>query len=203
MSFSNLFKSDKGMTLVEISIVSGLILIILSGAYLLLESTQLTYERSINQTLSTRDARFAVNVIADEIKTAIPPDSYVPSIEKAGNNEIIFFQDKDGDGIIERVKIYRDNNNLIQEIQNQVEGSSPPVFTEPGNSKVMIKSLDPNQVTIFQYYDNGNPPQLTSDLNNISSVKIMISAVSKISSKEKIVELEETCFIRSKSEILE
>ncbi|GIW66371.1 MAG: hypothetical protein KatS3mg095_0269 [Candidatus Parcubacteria bacterium] len=115
------------------------------------------------------------NIMSRELKSMLQSNVGNYPIEKATNNEIVFYSDIDNDGLVERIRYFIENNNLKKGI---VKPQGNPLSYDLNQEKILTLIYNLTNSNIFEYYDKNN--QLTFDINNIKIIKINLSAVEPI-----------------------
>lgn len=163
-------KKRKGMTLIELIVSIGILGIVTTGL-----STFFVYmwksrfdEVSRGQSMLT--ASQSILKMSESIRKASQADSGSYAISSAGDFELIFYSDVDGDGNRERVHYYLEGNSIMMGKTEPILGDNPtyPLADEEIAAiadNVMNGPSDP----IFTYYSaSGN--MLTSPIA-VSSIR--------------------------------
>lgn len=153
--------SQKGFTLIEILIVAG-ITVILAGGLLSLQyilgTTQVSVLRNYT---SVEEANSNISTMVRELRNLQVANNGAYPLERALDQEMIFYSDYDFDGDTERVRYYLSGTNLSKGV---IEPTGFPVTYPAANEKVKIVASNVRNATqpIFFYY-NGNWPQDTTN----------------------------------------
>jgi prepilin-type N-terminal cleavage/methylation domain-containing protein len=146
----------RGFTLIEVlvvGVITGIVgMGVLSLQYIMSESRVSVFRNYIN----IEEANNNVSIMVREIRNVRPGENGAYPLEKADDQEFIFYSDCDFDGKAERVRYYLDNTQFIKGI---IEPVGTPA-TYPSDQEV-LKTLSENirngATPIFYYY-NGNWP---------------------------------------------
>ncbi len=158
----NKFKSEKGITLVEL-MVSSLIIAIIVGL------TTLSYFNSINATETTiniatsvRDARTAMYRITKDIRE-------ISDIEAADNDEVIFYSNVDADQSFEKIHYYVEDNEDEEGYFNLLRA------VDDGDGKIIAIHLISNEIfSYISYYggDSMDTPLEPFELRSVRSISV-------------------------------
>lgn len=164
-------KQNKGFTLIEITVVLGIMVLIMGGMYsFLIESYNFqTFVSEQNDAIAS--ARDGVETLVLEIREAADADTGGYPIETATEQEFIFYSDVDADALTERIHYYLDGTNLKKGV---IEPSGDPLAYSDAETVSTISEAVQNGVNvIFTYYD-GDTVALSypADPTEIKLVKI-------------------------------
>jgi len=96
----------RSFTLVETLVAIFIFLIAMGGVSGLIVAAYRTYGYTWEQSIAIEEARRGVEIMVKEIREARPGEDGSYPIEIAGDKEIIFHSDIDGDGLTERVRYF-------------------------------------------------------------------------------------------------
>ncbi len=172
--------TQKGFTLVEVSMV-GLFIVILGfgivGIQSILGKSQLTL---INNTISVEETSRIANEFVKELRTARQGDNGAFTIETAENNKITFYSDIDKDGKAEKVT-YELNENTFTKTTIKPSGNPPVYNPDDAKSINLSDNVRNHDMPAFFYYNQdwpedteGNPMPTPADLDKIKLVQIYI-----------------------------
>jgi prepilin-type N-terminal cleavage/methylation domain-containing protein len=151
-----------GFTLIEISITSALLAIVIGVASAFWYFIQQNYHFSVTRFQITDQANQTLRQITSEIRQAKAAMNGAYPLALLEDNQLIFYADINSDGEVERRRYFLDNNFVKRGI---VEPSGDPPSYDLGSERVMIivEGVDLTQLPLFTYY-NGNWPG--DQLNN-------------------------------------
>lgn len=151
-----------GFTLIEILValaITGILSLGILSLVVIMTQNRLVVWRNF---LSVEEANSNVSTLVREIRNLRPADSGSYPLEKAWDQEIVFYSDIDFDGQSEKVRYTLSGNQLTKGV---VEPVGYPATYPPGNEKVKVvaENIRNGAAPIFYYY-NGDWPQDT--INN-------------------------------------
>jgi len=154
---------ERGFTLIESFIAVAVFALAMGTVSALVIMAYRTQDYAWQQSRSIEDAERGVEIMVKEIREAIIGDDGSYIIEKADDNEFIFYSDIDKDEETERVRYYLDGNDFKKEVIEPtaccpieyIKDKNDPAYSE----KVIILSQNVRNDTgnpsehIFKYYD--------------------------------------------------
>jgi prepilin-type N-terminal cleavage/methylation domain-containing protein len=151
-----------GFTLIEILValaITGILSLGILSLVVIMTQNRLVVWRNF---LSVEEANSNVSTLVREIRNLRPADSGSYPLEKAWDQEIVFYSDIDFDGQSEKVRYTLSGNQLTKGV---IEPVGYPATYPPGNEKVKVvaENIRNGAAPIFYYY-NGDWPQDT--INN-------------------------------------
>lgn len=157
--------SSAGFTLIESVVSVALITLIMGAISGFICWGYETYNVAFKQNQATRKANFGIEVMVKEIREARGGDDGSYLIEKADDNEIIFYSNVDGDDDTEKVRYFLQGSSFKREVVNP---SGWPIDYPEGeehkNTIVLSEYVRNDAATpVFTYY-NGDWPG--DDVNN-------------------------------------
>lgn len=156
-------KDQRGFTVVELIIASGLLLVVMFAAYTFYESmtSSASYVDSASQANS--DARTAMDVISRALRQSTEIATNGGAIFEAGPRRCGMYVDIDKDGAIEKVRYWAVGQTIYWSKQEPDVGSDPPTYSTPATEHTLIRSADGGwNGNIFNYYAVGDPPTSVS-----------------------------------------
>lgn len=147
-------KGSKGLTLVEILVVTSLVLIGTLGAYSLLANIQITQAQSLKLTQAQQEARNIVEHIVRDLRESNMDQVWIDSTTGSPDS-IIFFTPRDEN------KAFNVNHEMI-EISDD-EFVPAPRYGRPIWRRTVAYSLDPITNYLYRYEST----ELISDVNEI------------------------------------
>ena len=151
----------KGFTLIETLltiVVFTLATSIISGLIIL---TYRTHSYNWQQSSAVNEARKGVETMVQEIRKARTGEDGSYPIEKAEDEELIFYSDIDKDGSVERVRYFLQEelsaNSFKKEVTEAVVSPSGKVSYPSGQEQVVnLSSFVCNNPAFFRYFDWDN-----------------------------------------------
>jgi prepilin-type N-terminal cleavage/methylation domain-containing protein len=152
-----------GFTLIETLVAIIIFTLALGTIFAFIIMVYRTQDYAWNQSRAIEEANRGIETMAKEIREAVIGDDGFYIIEKADNDEFIFYSDIDKDQETERVRYYIDGNDFKKEIINPsaccpieyVKDKDDPAY----NGEIIILSqnvrnnvIDPEEY-VFKYYD--------------------------------------------------
>ncbi|MEA3344141.1 MAG: type II secretion system protein [Patescibacteria group bacterium] len=166
---------NKGFTLIESFIAVIVFALAMGTISTLVIMVYRTQDYAWQQSRSIEDAEIGVETMVKEIREAMIGDDGSYIIEKADDNEFIFYSDIDKDKETERVRYYIDGNNFQKEVIKPIaccpieyiKDKDDPAYT--GKTIILSHNIrndvsDPSQY-IFKYYDEDWMGQVFCDAN--------------------------------------
>lgn len=153
---------EKGFTLIELLIGMALTSIIALGLlglqYILTRSQIVSFKSYVN----VDDANKAVTSLVREIRNIRPGENAAYPLERAQDQELIFYSDIDFDGQSERVRYTLTGTQLIKGI---IEPTGFPATYPAASEKtrVMTSNVRNGSEPIFYYYNGDWPSDTTNN----------------------------------------
>ncbi len=154
------FKKESGLTLIEVLIASSIFLFIIMIMWLFVKQSYKMQSFTFGQSMAISEARRGVETLVKEAREALPSDTGAYMIEKADDNEFIFYADYDRDSAVEKVRYFLSGSDFCKGV---TEASGSPLEYLSQNEVVTIISKYVRNATgepVFTYYDgdySGNP----------------------------------------------
>lgn len=164
----------KGMSLVEMIMAIFILSLVMTGVTLYFVRIWPLQQFAIDSSQAQLRASESVTSFGKLIRNMRQSDAGEYALQSVGSNEIIFFADQDGDGAVERVRIFRNGTDLSM---GSIEPTGSPVVYDGGSETVGVIVSDvrngagsyPSEV--FRYYNHGN--ELLSGTFPISEVRMV------------------------------
>lgn len=170
----NIFKNNKGFTLVELLVAMGIFTLIITGVVWLL----ITAFRSRNiiwEQLDTQsEGRKIIQDFSNELRSANYSSIGAYPIEKAEDNQIIFYTNMDSDSYRERVRYFLDSGTLKKGIIKPI-GSPMEYLSENEEVIDIVHNIANNGAGLFSYYDKSyeGEGEAMSDPVSINSIRMV------------------------------
>jgi len=97
---------EAGFTLIETIVALAVFSITTAALFYGIYALFKNYKYSFQQSQAVEEARRGIETMVREVRQAIPGDNGSYPIEKAGDSELIFYSDINGDGRVERVRYF-------------------------------------------------------------------------------------------------
>ena len=155
-NFSKPKSKRAGVTLVEIIVAMGIFIIIVIAWNSIIIQSYRSAEFGRQQQEAIRQAQKGIEIMTQEIREASTAENGSYALEKADDNEIIFYSDIDKDVYTERVRYWLDEKSLKKGV---VEPTGDPLDYNPANEQTKIISNFVNNSTqpLFTYYNEDYP----------------------------------------------
>jgi len=154
--FIVLHRNNKGLTLVELMVavaILSLISIAVTSIYL---NSQKSYYFIQGSAQNMQESRYAVDVLSRDLRSAV-------SISVAGEDNVTFTGDYDGNGTTETISFSRSGTSLSRTI-----GTLPAKTIASG----ILNSASLNSEQIFKYYNQSG--LITTDLTQIKLIEVYV-----------------------------
>lgn len=178
------YKSSKGFTLVELIVVISILTLtyFITGNIITTGLKMTRYESE--QATAVESARKSMGIITKDIRGANTSERGDYPIVIAKADELAFFNDMNGDNIMEKIRYYVDGINLIREIHLPGALKDYSVFSASGTIATYVN----NNVPIFTFYDSNSAE--TDIINQIRMVRtyLMINVTPAIAPNDYILE---------------
>jgi hypothetical protein len=151
---------NKGFGLLEIIItvfISTIFIFILVGLQRFVGES---YNFSFTEVQSVEQARGGVDILIREIREAQNSESGSYTLERADDQEFIFYADVDNDEKRERVRYFLDGSDLIKGVI-QPTSDIPPTYPAENETVKTISEYIRNGADPIFYYYNGDWPLVT------------------------------------------
>lgn len=175
----NIFLVDKrGLTLMETAFalgIFGLIILAVSGILIFsIKSRGIIWEQLKTQD----DGRKVVQLFVNELRSANYSSLGAYPIEKADEQELIFFSNIDNDNLRERIRYFLDGSDLKKGVTKL---SGDPLVYATSSEQIIVVAQDVFNATssVFYYYDenytDGEPPlESPVSVTQIKVIKIVL-----------------------------
>ncbi|MCX6781769.1 MAG: prepilin-type N-terminal cleavage/methylation domain-containing protein [Candidatus Magasanikbacteria bacterium] len=167
----------KGFTLIEIIVTISIFLLVVGGFTAIFIFSFRSRAVIMEQLLTQTEGRRIVQDFVNELRSATQSSIGAYAIEKAENNQIIFFSNIDTDSYRERVRYFLDGTNFKRGITKP--SGNPMVYNTSTESAVIIAHdvINPTTTPIFKYYDQAYTGSQASLTMPVSITQIRIVAV--------------------------
>jgi prepilin-type N-terminal cleavage/methylation domain-containing protein len=145
----------KGMTLVELLVAIGIMLIVLTGMTTLFIAAWKSQSYQIKLGQASLIASRGVSKVVKNIRQAQQSDDGSYLLKSGDDFDIVFYANVDDDNVVERIHYYLIGSIFYMGVTNS---SSDPPYSYPVNDEVVsiVSSnvVNTNTDYIFEYYDN-------------------------------------------------
>lgn len=171
-------RSEEGFTLAEMVVVTLLIGVILSAAYMLLNTATGIADQLEAQTIATEEGRVVLDQLSRELRQAYEINENEGAFLVAQPREVAFYTDVGRDGIPDKVR-YRVVSDRIYRSQASATTMMPPYTFSTFSSDQPVQGVLEStwDDSLFTYYTNSNPPAVATSLADVSAVKIRLKNV--------------------------
>jgi len=181
----NILANLKGLTLIELTVVISIIILIsFIGSDMIISGLKTTRYES-EQATAVESARKSMGIMTKEIRGANTSEKGDYPIVTAQEDELTFFNDINGDNLMEKIRYYVDGTNLIREIYLPGDQKDYSIITASSTIATYVNNIN---TPIFTFY-NSNSVE-TDIINQIRMVKthIMINVTPTIIPNDYILE---------------
>ncbi len=146
------------MTLIEMVIVVGVLSMVMVATTAIFLALWRLQGFTTRMGVASQRATYAITRTADLLRAARRAENGAYPVERVAADAIVFYADVDGDGLADRIRIFRDGDTLRR-------GVTPPQGTDVivyDAAREVVRDLVRNVVDapdgsdIFQYYDGMN-----------------------------------------------
>lgn len=145
-----------GFTLIEISIATGLLAILIGVISAYWYYVQQNYEFSMSEYQLIDRANQTVRQIANEVRQAREAMNGAYPLAQLDDNQLVFYADINGDGNVERCRYYILNGTLKRGVVNAT-GNPPGYDLATEKITSVVDSIDVTQTPLFTYYNSNWP----------------------------------------------
>lgn len=174
--------TKEGFGLLEIIIAGFIATVIMTALSGVQRYVAESYNYSFEEIQAVEESRAGIDVMVKEIREALPSESGAYAIERADDQEFVFYADVDNDSRIERVRYYLDNNRLIKGTINPTNDIPAEYHLNDESTKVVADYIRNGSVPIFYYYNgewplntSGNPLDTPSRLIDTKYIRVYLS----------------------------
>ncbi|MFA6992812.1 MAG: prepilin-type N-terminal cleavage/methylation domain-containing protein, partial [Candidatus Gracilibacteria bacterium] len=163
-----------GFTLLEILVTLGVIVVI-SVPLTRLQVNILSYNGFFQNTMSLQDeARRTLQNFSSEARSAVPAENGAYLIGEAKENSFIFYRDINHNGIAERVRYFKEGNELKKGV---IAPSGNPVSYPLADEKIITVAHNvKNSVSepVFSYFDRNYDGQTSPLVQPVESTLVRL-----------------------------
>jgi prepilin-type N-terminal cleavage/methylation domain-containing protein len=151
-----------GLTLVETLVAIAIFAIGMEGFTLLFLSAWKNNAYTLEMGQSSMAVSQGVNTLKDYLRSVRQADNGAYPIKLADDNELVVYTDYDRDGVVERVHIYKNNQDILMGVTNPTE-TMPKNYPSGDEETFMLanKIVNTEMEPIFYYYDKSYAGGLT------------------------------------------
>ncbi len=152
----------KGFTLIEILIFVSISVILAGGILTLVYIVSRNRISTFQNLLNVDETNSQISTMIRELRNIRPGDNGAYPLEKALDQEIIFYSDIDYDGVTEKVRYTLSGTQLVKGV---IEPTGFPPSYPLSNEKVKVLSTNirNHSSPIFYYYNGGWPQDTTNN----------------------------------------
>lgn len=143
-------QSSRGFTLLEILLVIGIFLLLLTGVGYLMIGTFQTQRIAFQQLQGQKEGRLVVENFVKEFRRAAASSIGAYPIEQAAASAVTFYSDIDSDTFRERVRYFLEGSNFKKGV---IKPSGTPLTYNSTNETITIQAQNILSDQIFSYFD--------------------------------------------------
>lgn len=168
--------NQKGVTIVEMIVVLGIVGLIIEGVYLFINEGYKNWRYSRDQATAQDNVRIASDRIVQEIREIQNADSGAVWIESAISSSFIFYSNVDADSDIEKVRYYLSGTDFYKGVIDPVENEGQ--ITYPQENEIINKRASYIRNTdIFTYYNAAGEAITDTDLQKTETKSVHIKFI--------------------------
>jgi prepilin-type N-terminal cleavage/methylation domain-containing protein len=158
---------QSGLTLIELMVTILVVGIMAGGILGVFVTTLRTFSTGQVRMQNQDEARLAMNQMTRYLRMASASESITTTrsdaIAVAGAQDVVFYADIDGDGVVEKGRYYLSGTTLRMQTAEPNMGDSPPTYPAFNTSGEVVREAVRNGGTaIFRYYREGESVPMTS-----------------------------------------
>ena len=154
-------KKQSGFTLIETIVLIFVFSLAMGAITTFIYYAYRISDYDFQQSQAIRNARNGIETMVEEIREAQAGDDGSYILEKADDQEFIFYSDIDEDSYTERVRYFLEDSVFKKEVTKPT--GSPPVYTDTEDPIILSSYVRNDDTPIFTYY-NGDWPG--DEINN-------------------------------------
>ena len=170
------FRNTRGFTLVEtivVIFVTGLVGLTINS---MIASFYKNNGYLLQETSAIDSAHRGLETSFTDLREASYGDDGSFPIESAGTSTITFYSDINGDGHVEKIRLYLSNGTFYRGVT--VSTSSPPTYVGQPETRSIIATYVRNSTStpLFKYYDSNGAyiSSSTIDVSQVSSISTSV-----------------------------
>lgn len=146
------FTSHKGFTLIEVLMTMSIFTLISIGAITIFARSEVFNRISIGRINAVDEGRKILRPLVGEVRSAMPSHEGGYMLAQTLPDSFIFFSDIDGDGRIERVRYFIEDNTFKKGV---TKPTGSPLTYNLSNETIswIIQNIDQGDVPVFTYFD--------------------------------------------------
>jgi prepilin-type N-terminal cleavage/methylation domain-containing protein len=160
---------EAGLTLIELMVTILVVGIMAAGILGVFVTTLRTFSTGQVRMQNQDEARLAMNQMTRYLRMASASESITTTrsdaVEAATPQEVVFYADIDGDGVVEKVRYYLSGTTLRMQTAEPNMAAVPPTYpTYSTTGEVIREGVRNGSTAIFRYYQAGatSPMSLTN-----------------------------------------
>lgn len=151
-------REDDGFSLVELMIVVGLMVFVLSAAWMAATAVGAMSDRIQAREQAATMSTVAFERMSRELRQAEPIESGGDPVKQSAPDRVVFYADIDKNNLPVRITYYVSSGYLYRtEARTTVPGGADSTYGAESAAKMLVP-LDPTWTTVFTYYDGGSIP---------------------------------------------
>jgi prepilin-type N-terminal cleavage/methylation domain-containing protein len=201
-----LVREDGGFSLVEVMVVTMLLGVILGAAYMAIQLVTTVSDQTMARSEAQDRGQLALEKMVRELRQARIINGDDPAVvgdepvKFYYNNatKVSFYIDSDHNGTVERVTYTCSGSQLTRVIANSGLMQPTPADFGADSAPVVLATIDPSVTTVFQYLDDSSPPNIVTNADAPTSVRINLKTTAKSGTASMTATFPETTvFIRA------
>lgn len=170
----NKIAHKNGFTLVEALIATSIVVLISIGFWNVFKSS-LTYTNTAQGRLMVQhELQLLSRRMTAELRAAVQSDTGAYALATTASSSIAFYVDADSDGLHERIRYFKEGNELKKGVLKP--SGSPLTYTGAETIRTVVHNLSATTTPVFVYYGSTYPSISTAPLTEpviTSSVRLV------------------------------
>lgn len=195
----------RGFTLIEVLIVMSIFTLISIGAITIISQTDVFNRITTGRLSSVDEGRKILRPLVGEVRSALPSHEGGYMLAQTQPHAFTFFSDIDGDGLIERVRYFVEDETFKKGVITPT-GSPLAYHEEDEHISWVIQNVVNGEMPVFEYYDasyDGSTDALVPPVSpqDVRMVKITIQIHKADNHEQEAVSLSTQVSIRNLKDI--
>lgn len=145
-------KNNRGFTLIEIMIVAAIFSLLSIGVITILTQTNILSSISQGRINSVDEGRKILRPLVGEVRSALPSHTGGYMLEETQEFSFIFYSDINGNGMIERVRYFIEDNTFKKGV-TAPSGSPLSYDIDEEIISWIIQDIANDTIPVFEYFD--------------------------------------------------